>query len=346
MPTVAEAKIIIPDSVNTDFQHHHAAHCESGTVATLFRNNGFELSEAMVFGIGGGLFFIHVPWLKLAGYPITAYRDAPHSIIKNVCKRLGVRMRSERFRTPEAGAAALDKLLAQGIPVGVQTNIYWLPYFPDDMRFHYNGHNIVIYGKQGNDYLVSDPVSDHVVTCSIEDMQRARFSKGMLAPKGLLYYPEYIPENPDLAQAIPLSIQKTVKRMLGIPISLFGVRGIRFLAKNIEKWPAKYGIKNAARHIGNVVRMQEEIGTGGAGFRFIYSAFLQESADIINNQELVTIAQELSDVGDRWREFAVMGAQIVRRKETSQASYKEIADVVRECADGEEAVYRKLRQVV
>lgn len=343
---MAEAENLTPESGNNNFQHHHAAHCESGTVATLFRNNGFELSEAMVFGIGGGLFFLHIPWIKLAGYPITAYRDAPHSIIKNVCKRLGVHMRSERFRTPELGAAALDELLEKGVPVGVQTNVYWLTYFPDDMRFHYNGHNIVVYGKQGNDYLISDPVSDHVVTCASEDLQRARFSKGMLAPKGLLYYPEFIPENPDLAHAIPLAIRATVKRMLNIPFPFFGVRGIRYLAKNMEKWPEKYGIKNAARHIGNVVRMQEEIGTGGAGFRFIYSAFLQEAADIINNRELIAISQELSDIGDRWREFAVMGAQIVRREENSQSTYKEIADVVRECADGEEVVYKKLRQVI
>jgi len=328
------------------FLHHHAAHCESGTLTTLLRNNGLELSEAMVFGIGGGLFFLHFPWLKLAGYPITAYRDVPHSIIRNVCKHLGVRMRSERFRTPEQGKIALEKLIAQGIPVGVQTNIYWLPYFPDDMRFHYNGHNIVIYGKQDGNYLVSDPVSDHVVTCSVEDMQRARFSKGMLAPKGLLYYPEYIPENPDLKQAIPLAIRKTVKRMLDIPLPFFGVRGIRYLAKNIEAWPKRYGIKNAARHVGNVIRMQEEIGTGGAGFRFIYAAFLQESASVINNGALNAISQELSDVGDRWREFAVMGAQIVRRSDESQSAYKDIADVVRECADGEEAVYRKLRDAV
>lgn len=343
---MAEAAIKDQKIGSENFKHHHAAHCESGTVATLFRNSGFELSEALVFGVGSGLFFLHIPWLKLAGYPVTAYRDAPHSIIKNVCKRLGVRMKSERFRTPEAGAAALDKLLEKGMPVGVQTNIYWLPYFPDDMRFHYNGHNIVVYGKQGNEYMVSDPVSDHVVTCSVEDMQRARFSKGMLAPKGLLYYPDHIPENPDLEKAIPVAIQHTVKRMLDIPIPLFGVRGIRFLAKNIEKWPAKYGMKNAGRHIGNVVRMQEEIGTGGAGFRFIYSAFLQEAASVINKPELIEISQELSDVGDRWREFAVKAALIVRSKEGSKSAYKEIADIIRECADGEEAVYKRLRAAI
>ena len=332
--------------VNKDFRHFHAAHCESGAVTTLLRNNGLELSEAMVFGIGGGLFFIHIPWVKLVGYPVTAYRDKPYSIIKNICKRLGVRMKSQRFRKPEPGAKALDDLLAKGIPVGIQTNIYWLPYFPEDMRFQYNGHNTVVYGKQGNDYLISDPVSDQVVTCAADDLLRARFSKGLMAPKGLIYYPVHIPENPDLEYAIPLAIRSTVKSMLDIPVPLMGIRGIRFLAGRMEQWPAKYGFKNAARHVGNVVRMQEEIGTGGAGFRFIYAAFLQEAADIINNKELLTISQELSDVGDHWREFAVMGAQIVRQKEKSHSAYRNLAAIVRECADGEEAVYKKLRQAV
>jgi len=32
--------------------------------------------------------------------------------------------------------------------------------------------------------------------------------------------------------------------------------------------------------------MQEEIGTGGAGFRYIYAAFLQEAADFLEDDHL------------------------------------------------------------
>ena len=42
---------------------------------------------------------------------------------------------------------------------------------------------------------------------------------------------------------------------------------------------------------GNVLvngrRMQEEIGTGGAGFRFLYAAFLQEAGEKLNRADLL-----------------------------------------------------------
>jgi hypothetical protein len=327
----------------TDFEHRHAAHCESGTVATLLRTRGLDLSEAMVFGVGGGFFFLYLPWLKMGGMPLTAYRDAPRCIIKNVCKRLGVRMKSQRFRDPDAGMRALDALLAQGIPVGLQTNIFWLPYFPDDMRFQYNGHNMVVYGKRGDDYLISDPVTDHTVTCPADALRRARFAKGVFAPRGLLYYPEFVPATPDLERVLPFAIRTTAKRMVDIPIPMFGVRGIRFLARHLESWPARYGVKKANALVGNVVRMQEEIGTGGAGFRFLYSAFLQEAGQHLQRPEWIEAAAALGATGDRWRDFAILGAQLVKGRETADSAYRKLADMLRECAAQEEQIFTRLK---
>lgn len=342
----ANPKEVLRGISEEEFKHRHAAHCESGTVTTLLHNRGLELSEAMVFGIGGGMFFIHLPWVTMGGLPLTAYRDAPRSIIKNICKRLGVRMVTRRFRNPDDGERALDELLDQGMPVGIQANIFWLPYFPEDMRFQYNGHNMVVYGKRGDEYLISDPVSDKMVTCPAEALKRARFTKGIFAPRGLLYYPEYVPTNPDIVGVLPMAIRHTVKRMLDIPIPMFGVKGIRFLAKYIEKWPDKYGLKKASAQVGNVVRMQEEIGTGGAGFRFVYAAFLQEAGEMLGNDRLREISQQLSDAGDRWRDFAVLGAQLTRGKIDGPDVYLELANIVRECADREEQVYSQLRDAI
>ena len=169
--------------MNPSFDHRHAGHCESGTVSALLRHQGLDLSEPMVFGIGGGLFFLHLPLIKVGGIPLTAYRDAPRAIIKNVCKRLGISMRHLRFRDPEQGMCALDEFLAHGRPVGLQTCVFWLPYFPQDMRFQFNAHNLVAYGKRDDDYLLSDPVFEGTVTCPSADLKRARFAKGMFAPK-------------------------------------------------------------------------------------------------------------------------------------------------------------------
>ena len=44
------------------FTHHQAAHCENGVVSNLMKYNGFEISEPMVFGIGGGLIFLYTTY--------------------------------------------------------------------------------------------------------------------------------------------------------------------------------------------------------------------------------------------------------------------------------------------
>ena len=46
---------------------------------------------------------------------------------------------------------ALNNALLQGTPVGVQTSIYWLRYFPDSFRFHFNAHNLVVYGYENGE---------------------------------------------------------------------------------------------------------------------------------------------------------------------------------------------------
>ena len=65
--------------------------------------------------------------------------------------------------------------------------------------------------------------------------------------------------------------------MLRIPGPIAGIRGIRFTATKISQWRDKLGPQKAGSWLAQLVRMQEEIGTGGGGFRFIYAAFLQEA---------------------------------------------------------------------
>ena len=72
------------------FEHHQSAHCENGVISNLFRYNGLPISEPMAFGLGSGLFFTHLPFLKVNGIPGTSYRIWPGLIFKRVSKRLGI----------------------------------------------------------------------------------------------------------------------------------------------------------------------------------------------------------------------------------------------------------------
>jgi hypothetical protein len=328
-------------SAATTFQHQHAAHCESGVISNLLRHHGVPMSESLAFGLSAGLAFAYLPFIKINGLPLIAYRSLPRAIIKGLIGPLAARFRFETFRSPQAGQQRLDALLASGQIVGLQTSVYWLPYFPPDMRFHFNAHNLLVYGKDGDDYLISDPVFEEPVRCASADLSRARFAKGALAPKGLMYYPTAIDRKSVTAQAVRKAIRKNCRAMLP-PVPIAGVRGMRWLANRIEKLPA--GDKYTTDLIGHVVRMQEEIGTGGAGFRFIYAAFLQEAAQLAGLPVLSEFSERLTTIGDGWRAFALKAARMVKGREPVDPPA--IAAKLREQAAQEESFFRDLQAAV
>lgn len=322
------------------FAHRQTAHCESGTVAALLRHAGLELSEPMVFGLSGALTFAYLPLLKIGGMPLMAYRLPPGRVIRGVTSRLNIPMRFERFKSASEGMAALDAHLQQGRPVGLQASVFWLPYFPEDMRFHFNAHNLVVYGRREERYLISDPTFEQRVEADYQSLQRARFVKGMLAPRGLLYYPTEVPQLPDLKGAIGKAIRGNVNMMLRTPLPIIGVRGIRFVAGRIRKLSRDRDPAFGKLFIGHMVRMQEEIGTGGAGFRFLYASFLQESAAILDNPGLMDASKLFTDTGDEWRRFALFAAKMLKGR--MPLDYHKLADQLLVVADMEAEGYRKL----
>lgn len=323
-----------------EFEHTHAAHCESGVISSMLRHYGLAVSEPMIFGIAGALTFAYLPFLKMGGMPLIAYRSMPKSIIKNIQKNLGVTMKLETFSSKKKGEVRLDELLSEGKIVGAQTSVYWLPYFPEEMRFHFNAHNLLIFSRENDTYQISDPVFEFVQECDRASLTKSRFVKGVMAPKGLLYYPTVVPTKIDFKPIILKSIKKVSKSMLNAPVPIAGLKGIKYLAKSIRKLHSR-DKRYAKLFLGHIIRMQEEIGTGGAGFRYIYASFLQESSVIFNNDITLREASKMFlQVGDEYRDFALMIAKAIKSKE--EINFDLIANKLDYIADEEKKVYQKL----
>ena len=327
-----------------NFQHQHTAHCESGVMSTMLKAQGVDFNEAMVFGLASALTFVYIPLVKVNGMPLISYRMPPKSIIKNVAKRLKVRLNIQKFRSPQAGQEALDLALTENKLVGLQTSVFWLPYFPPEMRFHFNAHNLIVYGKEHNDYLVSDPVFETVQHCAAEDLQRARFVKGVLAPKGLMYYFESQPDlaKIDLPSITRKAIRKNAKQMLA-PLFFVGVKGIRTVAKQIEKLATHPSDKYKRLYLGHIVRMQEEIGTGGAGFRYLYAYFLEQASDICQEPKYKQTSEQMTEIGDMWRQFA--GLCVKQCKKPTNKGYHTVAEYLRDIANKEQQIWQTLRNL-
>jgi hypothetical protein len=332
-------------SYHIDFLHHQAAHCENGVTSNLLRYYNISLSEPMTFGIGSGLFFSYLPFIKVNALPVVSFRPWPGQIFKRVTRRLGLKIQRYKFKDQAESMAALDRNLQQGIPTGCLVGVYHLSYFPPAYRFHFNAHNIVVMGKEDGEYLVSDPVMPNLERLTASNLARVRFAKGTFPPKGRMYFITETSSSYDLKKAIVKGIQQTCKEMLTLPVPLVGVKGIRYMAKRMRQWPQKLGEKKASLYMGQVVRMLEEIGTGGAGFRFMYAAFLQEAARELNQPWLNDMSNEMTEVGDRWREFALIAGRIFKNRAGQDESYMAASDVLLDIAEREDKIYRNLRNL-
>ena len=328
------------------FEHLHAGHCESGVTAALLRHRGLAISEPMLFGIGSGIFFAHFSFSRVMGQPLTTFRSFPGAIFKKACKRLGVGIERATFRDRRAGASALDAALVKGTPVGLQVNIYWLPYIPGPMRVHFNGHNLIVLEKTGDTYLISDPVMEEVHECPESALVRARFSgTNALLGSGLMYYPTHIDPEPDLRRATEQGLAEVCTRMRRIPFILpwFGVRGVRHLAGQLEAWPRRLGEEDAREWLAGLVRMQEEIGTGGAGFRYLFAAFLQEAGELLSWSALSAMSDQATDLGDQWRRFALHASRRARGKPDKE--WSELAELLLALAEAEDRLFADLDAV-
>jgi hypothetical protein len=124
-----------------------------------------------------------------------------------------------------------------------------------------------------------------------------------------------------------------------VPIA--GIRGIRALAGKIGKLERE-DRRYAKLFLGHIVRMQEEIGTGGAGFRFIYASFLQEAGSLLDSALLRETSVMMTSVGDQWREFALMSVKAIRGKKSRSLDFSSLKMKLESVAEAEAAVYRKL----
>lgn len=366
--------------MKTEFDHLQAAHCENGVTAGLLHHVGLDkITEPLAFGIGSGLFYIYIPFIQISNGPAIAFRTMPGLIFKRTCKALGIPVVRRKFRSPEEAASALNTLLDQGQPVGCQVGVYYLTYFPKEYRFHFNAHNIVVYGRTGDPqggqapgsgpqegpamggdlhggptpagagdvYLISDPVMEKTTTLTAYELERVRFAKGALAPRGQLYYPMGGREVTDeqIARAIRKGIKRNINAMIHIPGAIAGVKGIRYTGNKIKKWRDQLGLHKAGLYLAQLVRMQEEIGTGGGGFRYIYAAFLQEAYAYCPSDRLPEISAMFTRSGDLWRTAAVQAAGIYKGRIGSQEDFNIMGDYLLEIAGIEKEAFEALNKI-
>ena len=138
------------------------------------------------------------------------------------------------------------------------------------------------------------------------------------------------------------TLRRRIRDMIWIPGNIAGVKGIKRIGGKIKKWRDQLGVKKAGSYLAQLVRMQEEIGTGGGGFRFIYAAFLQEAHQYIPNDDLLKVSETFTKSGDLWRTAAVQAAGIYKGRIGTQADFDQMADYLIEISKIEKDAFKAL----
>ncbi|MBE0646653.1 MAG: BtrH N-terminal domain-containing protein [Bacteroidales bacterium] len=329
------------------YNHKMGAHCESGTVTSLLNHAGLAISEPMVFGIASGIFFGYFHKHKSFTFPTFIVRNRPGDIRKNIKKRLGVKFQTYSFRNEEDGMNKLDDLLRQGIPVACQVDFFYMDYVPSWERAHVNVHFMVVIGKEGSDYLVSDSYFPRPERLNEQSLRRGRFAGGNMSPEGFLFYPTFVPADIDLRKPILKGIDKACFNMLKLPVPFIGINGIRLFAKRVVEWP-KFArdTEHLSHEVMKINILLEDQGTGGAGFRFMYATFLQQASEILANSELKNLSSELMTIGDGWREISLFAARIGKNRDLGADKMKELSNLIAERAELEEDFFKKLKKSI
>jgi hypothetical protein len=78
----------------------------------------------------------------------------------------------------------------------------------------------------------------------------------------------------------------------------------------------------------------------------MYAAFLQEAAGVIDKPELKQMSYEMTEIGDRWREFAVIAGRIVKNRAKEGEDYNKGADILLDISKKEQDFFTRLKKVV
>jgi hypothetical protein len=177
------------------------------------------------------------------------------------------------------------------------------------------------------------------------DLEKARGSTYKpFPPKNRWYAFDFARKRQPSATEVRQALAEQVEPMLNPPIRNIGVKGIRKAAQMVPKWPDTMGAGELRAALFNAhIFISAVGGTGGGCFRYMFSRFLHEAAEIAADPRLEESAAAFQHIGDQWE---ALGEWF---RETSEAH--DAALLLGDCeahlnalADLEEAAWTQLRE--
>lgn len=323
-----------------NYKYFKGQNCETTAVGNLLKNNGIELSEPMLFGIGEGLGFIY--WdSKQMDVPFLGGRCKQDVLTENIVKNLKLDMEVIETTSKKKAWAFIKSKIDESIPVALKLDCYFLEYFTQ--KIHFAGHYVTIYGYDKEfAYLIDTEQQGSKVKTSLLSLADARSAKGPMSSSNRSFTITKNSELLDLKGVIVSAIYNNAHEYLNPAIKNISFKGIRKTAKLIVNWFEKPGI--TPELIAQAGMLMEKAGTGGALFRNIYRDFLKECNELYPELGIESLYKIFCKIAPMWIEVSRLicsAGENERKEELEKAS-----DLLIDIAVLEEATMKDLMEIM
>ena len=330
------------------FTHFTTHHCVTGSMRHVYAFNGHGLSEEMLLGIGNGVSFSY--WHFKGQPPFMGGRGGFKPPMEELTvQRTGVVIEAHRTTSARKARQSLLEMLDAGQPVMIQCDMGFLPYFDfGGEEYHFGGHAVVIcgYEPETDRVLVADR-DEELHPVSMGDLAKARGSTHKpFPPKNCWFTFDFSEKRPPTPAEVRQAIREQAQAMLEPPIRNVGVAGIRKAAGLVPKWPGRLDADELKFALFNAyIFINAKGGTGGGSFRYMFSRFLREAAEITGGTHLNSSADDFQRIGDAWEKLAEWFRVTSKLPEANELMHRAAAPL-NHLAELEETAWRQLSEIV
>jgi len=279
------------------FPVQEGLHCASTSLSEIMKYNGYDFSEAFVFGISSGLDFIYLNQFYKSHCRLVFTRTP--MLENEFFNNIGV-----QFKWNRCPLEYIDIVnnINKGNPLLVQADPSILEFF-DVQLPSVAGHTLTIIGYDYNKNLsISDSIGSEIFSCSYENLCEAiNVEKPPFYIRNIWSVVNNIEIKVGIEEIIFKAMKKNALKMLNPPTVHSGIKAIYKLYNEIPQWKYLDNYDLLCNHVYNSI---ENIGTGGSGFRNIYGDFLNEIDEFTSEIDIAAIIKKIFKLGKLYRELS------------------------------------------
>ena len=323
------------------YRHQPGCHCASSAIRNVLAFRGIPVSEPAVIGLGRGP---GLCYLVIDQRPSRLVHVRHLTLEENFFRAVGLKFQWRETADAAEATRHAKASVDRGLPVLIQTDIKYLPYFNTDQ--HFTGHAVVIcgYDDEKGEFYVSDTLHPETLAVAFPDMERARSA---VFPPFPLNNKSFVPEDLSGFRIDEAVVREAIHWWAGenldgipeLPLS-YGIGALEALIADLRNWKEAPDWQWSARFTYQII---ERRGTGGAGFRTLYRQFLEEVEERYPPLRRPGLSRDMAVIEAIYHEIA---AAFRRISEGEKPDFTPAAPILAKLLEREKSFYRKvLREI-